>query len=622
MMALLPRILVVDDQLGSDADLREEFCRRCGLIEATINSDFSQRSISDDIVASAVFSSGQLRNDGIAQNSIEVANAAVASGWPADGNWRWALVLLDLRFEASKLGDPEDDTFGLRILENLVRNWPDKDRPGACEMPIVVLSSIERAKYGGRANRGGAAEYVEKNLVNRDKLISLLTRHGLIEDQRNQLLGRSFSLLKVLRTARGAGEEAIGNQLILGEPGAGKSLLARYIYENSKRSVAPFQSITVSPGMEPHLLKTQLFGFWYGAYTPADKSEAGLAERAHRGTLFIDEIANLPAGAHQELLEYGRLDRDGRRRLNRLGVFPTFPKKAVDQARGSICGDWERDTQAILVDVFLITATNKPIADQAFRAKSGFPDDLFVRLGQEYHSPIHFPALRERRDDIAAIFCHFLAEESSRSGGVWPKSIDQGVFDKLRQYSWPGNVAELAGVAREVERSTRPWEEVHLRHMPILADKSSSSAPAANFEHDEKRVEQNDTHSTSSTEIGEAIEVLHSVKVNDSRRELEGSLRTLSLAYGSVLERLLSAALELTRDRSARDKDDVLGDLSPTRAINLLLNESLKTDKAADEIKRLSGLLSAKPSADSDLGRVIAWAFNLRKGGRRPRKQD
>jgi DNA-binding NtrC family response regulator len=615
-----PKVLIIDDQLASDADLREEFCRTQSMVEISLKGEDDKSAQFKDRDVAAVFVSAQRRQEGRVENSLEEAHKAVAAGWPHHKGWRWALILLDLRFDSSKSGTPEDEYFGLKILDDLVSSWPDDDRPGNSDLPIVVLSSIERKRYGANANRAGAAQYIEKARLDREVLRTLLDRHGLLEDRRKLIFGeghpvifgRSLPLLKALRHARRAASEARGNILILGEQGTGKTLLARFIHELSPRRSAPFQSLTVGPGMDPQMLKAQLFGFWYGAYTPVDKSEAGLAERAHGGTLFLDEIANLPMAAHQELLEYCRLTDTGLRRFNRLGTYPTAPKSAIRQAVESVRGQFDTPTETMQADVFFLSATNKPIDNSAYRRDKGFPDDLFIRLGQEYHQPIRFPNLRERKEDIVPLFQRFLEEESCKNHGTWPRTIGTDVQGALQDYSWPGNVAQLAGVAREVERATRQWEEVHAHHLPAFQRDNVGNVEAPI---------RSKGRTAASAEINNSIDdvrrALELVTVRDSRNELEGALRGINRAYGAFIERLLSAALDFTRDRSGRGKDTVLGDLSPTRAMNLLLEESMKTDKAADEIKRLVALLPEAPSASSDIGRVYSWAINLRRGGRR-----
>jgi hypothetical protein len=329
----------------------------------------------------------------------------------------------------------------------------------------------------------------------------------------------------------------------------------------------------------------------------------------------LDEIANLPAAAHQELLEYSRLNEAGLRRLNRLGSYPTAPRSAVKQAKESLRGHFDASTETIQTDVFFLSATNKPIDRGMFRRESGFPEDLFVRLGLEYHPPIRFPSLGERKEDIVPLFLRFLGEESLKNRGLWPKYIGSDVREMLEEYSWPGNVAELAGIAREVERAARSWEEVHARHLPTFS-----------AERNEARVVGAGASSTgwagTPNSIDSARRALEAATVRDSRKELDGALRGISRAYGTFIERLLSAALDFTRDPSGREKDTTLGDLSPTRAMNLLLKQSMKTDKAADEIKRLVALLPESPAEGSDIGRVYAWAINLRKGGRRTSEKN
>ena len=517
--------------------------------------------------------------------------------------------------------DTEPD-FGLKILKGMIERWPDRQLGSeASEIPVVVLSQFEQAHRGGAASRAGALRYVEKRDLNKQLLGELLDEMGLIEDSDGRLLGHSPALLKTLRRAREVGRTARGNILILGHMGSGKTSLADYIHSHSPRRERPLQRFTVSEGMDATLLKTQLYGFWYGAYTPADRSEAGLAERAHQGTLFLDEIGNLPPASQSELLEFGRLHASGTRSLSRLGTFPTSPPTAKKQAEASVIGNLKPETQRIDVDVFLITATNKPLDDPDYVRRSGFLPDLLTRLGQEYYPHITFPQMSDRHEDVLLLFTEFLRQTTHANKGVWPKVLDTEVLDRLHEYSWPGNVAEIQGVAREVERASRHWNDVHGHHLRNFDRGTARTTVPASGTPPVGASAREDADS--SFTLTEALQTLRLVRLRGTRSELDGALLGLQESYGDALTQVLSAALEQTRnvapppgDLSGR-RSGSLGDLNPTKAMKLLLRRpELSTSEAQDEIKRLFARTSISPDPASAVGRVLGWARNGRRGTR------
>lgn len=642
----LPRILVLDDLWFWSRAQRERVCRRLGLFDAT---DGGEPENTTDYVAIAEFRSGQLRQGNEIVNDLDLAIRQIESRWRSEVDHRWALVLLDLQFDKGLVHEGEIDPntnwphdtepdFGLRILQEMVDHWPDQESgTGVSEIPVVIMSTFERAERGAAANRAGALRYVEKGSLDRTLLEELLDQVGLIEDGSNRILGHSTALLKTLRRAREAGRTARGNVLILGKMGSGKTILAEYIHQHSSRRKRQMQRFTVSEGMDATLLKAQLYGFWHGAYTPADRSEAGLAERAHQSTLFLDEIANLPPTAQSELLEFGRLRTDGMRELSRLGSFPTAPPAARSQALGSVVGQLDRNTQRIAVDVFLITATNKPLDDPDYVRAAGFLPDLLTRLGREYFSYITFPTVKDRPEDIVILFEEFLRQATEASGGAWPKVLDHEVTQRLEAYPWNGNVAEIQGVAREVERASRHWHEVHGRHLGNFDNsiRKATYSGLAETAAGDGSVTGSELAATQSpldaNTLAETCNALRSVHFVGLRRELEGALPSFRAAYGEALIRLLAAALEYTRElsrpldpnenasraSSRQKKSETLGDLNPTKAMKLLLHRSkLSTSEAQDEIKRLFARLEVIPEPDSSVGRVLTWARSGRRGSR------
>src|SRR5258707_6697198 len=428
----LPRILVLDDLFFWSTEDRAIWCRKLGLADVT---DGTERGLGD-YVAEAVFQSAQVRIGNSLVNSKDDAVNAVANGWWGEESERaakkWSLVLLDLQFDEGPISDGPIDpdtnwpnqskkSFGLEILASLAGKWPDVDAPeGNCEVPVVMLSRLAREEVSRQAGRAGARAYIEKQDLTRELLEDILGEHGLIEDGSGLLIGSSLKLLKTLRTAREIGHNSSGNLLIVGETGSGKTVLGEYIHKESRRSSNDFHNFTVSEGFEPVGLNAELFGYWHGAFTDANQSEAGKAERANSSTLLIDEIGNLPKSSQGLLLEYCRLRSDGRRKLKRLGNFPTRPDM-IRQANASLVGEFNQSTQEITVDVFLISATNARIDDPTFRKEVGFRDDLYYRLGEEYHKSITFPSLKARMDDVDVLFKHYLELATKEMQGIWPK---------------------------------------------------------------------------------------------------------------------------------------------------------------------------------------------------------
>jgi formate hydrogenlyase transcriptional activator len=220
--------------------------------------------------------------------------------------------------------------------------------------------------------------------------------------------------------------------LVLGETGSGKDLLARRIHERSRRASGPFIAVNCA-ALPEHLVESELFGHERGAFTGAIARKAGSFEIAHRGTIFLDEIGDLPPEAQAKLL---RVLQD--REVQRIGGARPIP-----------------------VDVRVVAATNHDL-EQAIAAGT-FRMDLFYRLSV---FPIRTPALRERREDIALLGRHFLrhfARKLGRSLG----DFSADALERLRDYAWPGNVRELQNVVeRAVILSPGPLVEAAALSLP------------------------------------------------------------------------------------------------------------------------------------------------------------
>ncbi len=196
--------------------------------------------------------------------------------------------------------------------------------------------------------------------------------------------------------------------LILGESGVGKTRISRMIHMNSPRRNGPF--VTVSCGSIPEtLLESELFGVEKGAYTGAVKSREGRFQKAHTGTIFLDEIGELSPGLQVKLLR-------------------VIQEKKIEPLGSS---------EEILVDVRLIAATNRNLEEDV--AKGRFREDLYFRLNVV---PLTMLPLRDRKEDIIPLTRYFLSQY--RNSSAQPLELEEGaLIDVLKRYSWPGNIREL-----------------------------------------------------------------------------------------------------------------------------------------------------------------------------------
>jgi len=234
------------------------------------------------------------------------------------------------------------------------------------------------------------------------------------------LLGDSPAMIALRESAirllqRPSDRGRLPSLLIQGETGVGKGLLARSLHDEGPRAEQPFVDVNCAAIPET-LLEAELFGFERGAFTDARQSKAGLFQTAHRGTLFLDEVALLPDGLQAKLL---KVLED--RAVRRLGATRTEP-----------------------VDVWIITASNEDLA-AAVRARR-FREDLYHRLAVV---TLRLPPLRERGADVVRLAEHFLAAACAEYG-LAGKSLAPDARAALLQHSWPGNVRELGNTMERV----------------------------------------------------------------------------------------------------------------------------------------------------------------------------
>ena len=226
--------------------------------------------------------------------------------------------------------------------------------------------------------------------------------------------------------------------LITGETGAGKELVAEALHDHSVREKGPFVVLDCG-SIPPNLIESELFGHERGAFTGAATSYAGAFERAHGGTVFLDEIGELPLAMQPKLLR-------------------VLERKEVRRVGGS---------QTIEVDLRVIAATNRDLGVEVNRGR--FREDLYYRLAV---ARVHVPPLRERKDDLPLLIEHILATTPNGETA----SIAQETIDLMMKHDWPGNVRELRNVIeRAVLLSETPEDEDALRRTPLSAPRSEPS---------------------------------------------------------------------------------------------------------------------------------------------------
>ncbi len=284
----------------------------------------------------------------------------------------------------------------------VTRGEPVYNDFGECVRIMGVLVDVTERKFA-EEEISRLKERLEAENVYLRTEVSSGHRYG-------ELVGRSEGILKVLdQVSQVAGTDM--TVLVLGETGTGKELVARAVHEQSGRRERPLVKVNCS-ALPGELIESELFGHEKGAFTGATGRQVGRFELAVGGTIFLDEVGDLPLKLQAKLL---RVLQDGE--FERLGSGKT-----------------------IKVNVRVIAATNRDLLEAMQRGR--FRPDLYYRLAVY---PIKLPALRERREDIGLLAEVFLREAGRRLGRLFDP-ISEDVLETLRRYEWPGNVRELQNV--------------------------------------------------------------------------------------------------------------------------------------------------------------------------------
>lgn len=296
-----------------------------------------------------------------------------------------------------------------------------ESRASGSDTLFVMLTAFASVESAVEALRAGAYDYIVKPVRHKEvlhRLAQIETMRGLREANRalRKAVTEStptyrFSSAPMLEVDRLASKVAPTNStvLITGESGTGKGMLARAIHEQSERIDGPFLAVNCS-AIPEHLMESEFFGHVKGAFTGADRARKGLFVGADKGTLFFDEMGELPLHMQTKLLN-------------------VIEDKAVRPVGGG---------QVQCVDTRIIAATNRNLKDLVTQGR--FREDLYFRLGM-FH--IEIPPLRERRSDLRGLIQFFLQGSSAWNHASGPIELEPEAEELLLAHHWPGNVREL-----------------------------------------------------------------------------------------------------------------------------------------------------------------------------------
>jgi len=320
----------------------------------------------------------------------------------------FAVVLTDLRMKGME---------GTELLAEIKRLYPDTG--------VILMTAFGSVETAVEAMKHGASDYLTKPVKSDEivRVVERVVREAALrrevsrlrkevhkEYSFHQILGKSKAIQGVFDLIRRVADSPT-NILITGESGTGKELVAKAIHYNSDRREAPFVPVNCA-AIPEQLLESELFGHMRGAFTDAKMDKRGLFEEAQKGTVFLDEISELPLMLQAKILRVIQ-----EKEIRRVGA-----------------------TKPISVDVRIIAATNLNLNDEV-KAKR-FREDLYYRLNV---IELKLPPLRERREDIPLLVDAFL-KKCGVVRGKEMKGVNEAALAMLMDYAWPGNVRELENV--------------------------------------------------------------------------------------------------------------------------------------------------------------------------------
>lgn len=343
---------------------------------------------------------GILTDEGYETRQAHNSDAALA----AFKQRRPSLVVLDIWLQNSKLD-------GLGILAALHREEP--------QVPVVMISGHGTIETAVRAIQQGAYDFIEKPF-NSDRLLLVVSRAleaARLRRENSELRLRAGPEAELVGVSTGINQlraaiervAPTGSRvLITGPAGSGKEVAARMIHARSRRADGPFVALNCAT-LNPARFEEELFGLEAGSDPTAQPRRAGVLERAHGGTLLLDEVADMP------------LETQGK-------IVRALQEQGFERIGGAV---------RVKVDVRVIATTNRDL--QAEIAGGRFREDLFYRLAVV---PLKIPSLRERREDVPALARHFMGRSGELSG-MATRDLAEDTLAALQAYDWPGNVRQL-----------------------------------------------------------------------------------------------------------------------------------------------------------------------------------
>jgi DNA-binding NtrC family response regulator len=406
------------------------------------------------------------------------------------------LVLTDYRLP---------DLSGLEVLEHIKRENP--------LVNVVVMTAFENAREAVHILQSGGDDYLVKPTKKEDiehlvvrlfEQKSVIRENQLVDDAIRENIGsypiiyKSSSMKSILNlVSRSAGSDA--TVLITGESGTGKELLARLIHQTGKRKDKPFVTVNIA-ALPESLMESELFGYVKGAFTGAGQERKGRFEEANGGTLFIDEVGEIPGSIQVKLLrtlQFGQIQRVGENTTRNL-------------------------------DVRIIAATNRKLTQMV--REGSFRSDLFWRINVIH---ITVPPLRERKEDIPPLVEHFI-DKFNKKNGKSIRGITREALDSLMHHSFPGNVRELENIIERAVIMTRS-SSLSVRDLSILEDENGGAC----------------------TELSDHTP-LPDKSYEDQMRSFEKGLITRALAHAEGNRSLAARNLGIS-ERRLRSRLEILG---------------------------------------------------------------
>lgn len=322
------------------------------------------------------------------------------------------LILLDVKM-------PGMD--GIEALERIKEHNP--------AIHVIVLSAYPDARVVVDAMRKGAVDFIQKpfdmdvvrmlvkkTLERRDLEKELTSAKAELEKASayGSFIGDSPAIERVKQLIEQVADSDL-TVLVTGESGTGKEIVARLLHQMSSRHANAFVKVNCA-ALPEHLLESELFGFEKGAFTGATASKPGRFEMAHEGTIFLDEIGEMPVGLQSKLLQV----------IEQKEFFRIGGKKNIK------------------VDVRIVAATNRDLEERI--AEKEFRNDLYYRLEDVV---VDLPALKERSSDIALLVDYFLRRDSAKYNKAYTP-LSASAMEILRNHDWPGNIRELESLMKRV----------------------------------------------------------------------------------------------------------------------------------------------------------------------------